>query len=411
MIYREAARYLEDAAGTLRNRIYNSGPSKSQDLRQLKQIYALSCETIRHKTALTHIINSSQMLLKERKLTLNVALVMVYDLLLGQGRLNCGKCFEKDAVLRHKTRLHGELVKYKLKHPQLAETSNSDEPPVRWLRTNLMISNDQATLDLFKRLQLTEVSAWQKVSTKNWHRDSFIPNLFAIHPSISMNKLPEYREGKIIVQDRASCIPVTLMNPEPKGVYIDACAAPGNKTSQLAAVSRKVTAFERDPKRAKTLAKMLETAKLSDRVDIQIKDFTHYEPTDEYIDGLIVDPSCSGSGIFRSTTTTPERLQKLSEFQYLIMLHALKFNAGKVVYSTCSIHPEEDENVIQKLLDTPEVSMKWELANKADSLPKWPRRGLEKDLSENNFDSCIRVEPRTDGGIGFFAACFVRKST
>lgn len=410
MIYREAARYLEDAAGTLRNRIYNSKSCKPQDVRELKQIYALTCETIRHRTALTQVIKSSQMLVKERKLNLNVALVMAYDLLLGQGRLSCGKCPEKDAILRHKTRLNGELVKYKLKHPKLAESSNSDEPPVRWIRTNLKISSDQATLYLFKRLHLAEVTTWQKVGFKNWHRDSLIPNLFAIHPSISMDKLPEYNEGKIIVQDRASCIPVTLMDPESNGVYIDACAAPGNKTSQLAAVSRKVIAFERDPKRAKTLAKMLETAKLSDLVEIQVMDFTHYEPTEDYIDGLIVDPSCSGSGIFRSTTTTPERLQKLSEFQYLITLHALKFNAGKVVYSTCSIHPEEDENVVQKLLDTPEVSAKWELADRARALPEWSRRGLDTDLSKKRFEGCIRVEPRTDGGIGFFAACFIRKS-
>lgn len=233
-----------------------------------------------------------------------------------------------------------------------------------------------------------------------------------------MSKLPEYEDGSIIVQDRASCIPVTIMNPiKGKGVYIDSCAAPGNKTSQLASYAKRVIAFERDSKRANTLTKMLKTAHLNNKVDVKVMDFTHFSPPNpdqnsegnekmqEY-DGLIVDPSCSGSGIFRATTTTPERLEKLSEFQFLIMMHALRFNTKKVIYSTCSIHPEENEQVVKRLLEHPNVFTKWRLAPRERVLPEWPRRGLVSEFPEA--EGCIRVEPRVDGGIGFFAACFER---
>lgn len=398
MIYREAAKYLDDGAGTLRNRIYNSN-GKQQNLKQLKQVYALVSEALKYRTAITQIIAASQMMKVERRMNANVALVMVYDLLFGQKRLNCGRCPEKEAVLRHKTRLNAELVKYRLKHPKLTD-EREDEVPVRWIRDN---SGSDAVHKMFKRLGLTEVGTWAKVGLKNWYRDTIIPDLYAIHPSISMAKLPEYAKGEIIVQDRASCIPVTIMAPRADGVYIDSCAAPGNKTSQLAAKARKVYAFERDPKRAKTLEKMLATARLASNVEVKVQDFLQFPVLDEPIAGLIVDPSCSGSGIFRATTASKERLTSLGEFQYLIMLHALQFDAEKVVYSTCSIHAEEDEHVVKRLLETPEVASKWQLAPQERALPNWPRRGID------GLDGCIRVEPRTDGGIGFFAACFERR--
>lgn len=424
MIYRDAAKYLDDGAGTLRNRIYNANASK-QNVKQLKQLYALVSETLKHKTALQYIINASQMMKVERKLNMNIAMVMVYDLLIGVGRLNCSKCAEKDAIIRHKTRLNAELVKYKLKNPVIVDKQDNDEPPVRWIRVNLGRMPGDSPKAMFERLGLTEVNSWANVKAKNYYKDKYVANLYAIPPSISMAKLPEYANGSIIVQDRASCFPVTIMNPAMgKGVYIDSCAAPGNKTSQLAAYAKKVIAFERDPKRANTLAKMLKTAHLNNKVDVKVMDFTRFDPqpksseenegeesntdendSEEY-DGLIVDPSCSGSGIFRATTTTPERLEKLSEFQFLIMMHALRFNAKKVVYSTCSIHPEENEQVVKRLLEHPNVAGKWRLAPRERALPNWPRRGLTSEFPEAN--GCVRVNPRVDGGIGFFAACFER---
>ncbi|KNC30271.1 hypothetical protein FF38_09739 [Lucilia cuprina] len=82
------------------------------------------------------------------------------------------------------------------------------------------------------------------------------------------------------------------------------------------------------------------------------------------------------------------------------MLHALGFDANLVVYSTCSIHEEENELVVQRLLENEEVKGKWELCGRDEVLPKWERRGL------GDMQGCVRVENTVDGGIGFFAACF-----
>lgn len=392
MIYRESAKYLDDGAGTLRNRIYKN---QTTNIKQLKQVYALVSKTIQHRKCLRAVIQASQMLKQERRLSANVAELMVYDLLIGSKRLNCGKCAEKDAVLRHKVRLQAEFVRYKLKNPVIAEVQN--EPLVRWLRIRKNAG------EVLARLKLKQAETWNEVEKQQcYYKDEYVDQLYALPRSVKVSELEEYKNGDIIIQDRASCFPVTIMQPVRGKQYIDACAAPGNKTSQLAEASGDVIAFERDRKRSKVLHKMLSTAKLINAVEIKQMDFTTFEPCE--IEGLIVDPSCSGSGIFRATEVTPERLQKLAEFQYLIVLHALKFDANRVVYSTCSIHEQENELVVKRLLETPEVAEKWQLAR---ALPTWHRRGLNSVFE--GADNCVRVEPRTDGGIGFFAACFERK--
>ena len=394
MIYREAAKYLEDDAGTLRNRIYKN---QKADVKHLKQVYALVCKTIEHRRCLTSVITASQILQKERKLNMNIAQLMTFDLLIGSKRLNCGKCAEKDALLRHKVRLNGEFIKYKLKHPVIAE--KQEGPLVRWVRIR---KDSQECASMLEKLGLSRTDKWEDVmKSQVFYEDVYVPQLFAIPMSIKVAELPEYKSGELIIQDRASCIPVTIMDPQPGKTYIDSCAAPGNKTSQLAAQSKHVIAFERDKKRAKTLQNMLDRAKLLKKVEIRQMDFTQCDPFE--VEGLIVDPSCSGSGIFRATSVTPERLNSLADFQFHIVLHALKFDAKQVVYSTCSIHKEENEMVVKRLLETPEVAEKWKLGN---ALPNWPRRGFKEVF--DGAEKCVRVNPKEDGGIGFFAACFDR---
>ena len=98
-------------------------------------------------------------------------------------------------------------------------------------------------------------------------------------------------------------------------------------------------------------------------------DFTTTKPEDfPDVTGLVVDPSCSGSGIFGRAledshneeeieNVNTERLNKLAGFQFAIMKHALLFpSARKVVYSTCSIHAQENERVVVDLLLDPEVN-------------------------------------------------------
>jgi 25S rRNA (cytosine2278-C5)-methyltransferase len=95
--------------------------------------------------------------------------------------------------------------------------------------------------------------------------DANVPNVLAFHRSYPVTAIfsQEYVSGAIILQDKASCIPATLLNVPAGATVLDACAAPGNKTTQLAGgVDSKGTVFavEKDSKRAITLQTMVDKA-------------------------------------------------------------------------------------------------------------------------------------------------------
>lgn len=437
MLYLEAAKFLEKGSssqgGSIKNIIYSTYEKKDSKLKaDPRQIVGLVTSVLKYRDLLKDVIKASGILKTEKKhLTEPVTMLMVYDLLLSKsGRLNCGKCHQKDAILRHKTRLKAEMAKQKIKHKvQSVEqfAKNEDSTPVRWIRVNTIKSSDKYVKDhLFKdKTSVTDINLIKSGST--YYIDPHVKHLYGIHPDEPITTSDIYKLGYIIIQDRASCFPAEILSPKSHETIIDACAAPGNKTSHLASLigngKNKVIAFERDKKRGEILNKMVTTAGAEKCVQINVQDFTESDPQSyTNVTGMVVDPSCSGSGIFGRSTFDEEeekksediqRLQKLAEFQYKIMLHALSFpNVKTVVYSTCSIHDEENEKVVRRLLDTKEVSQQgWHLQK--FPLPTWSRRGhLEpfdgKQDANGLAESCIRTLPKTDGGIGFFAACFQR---
>lgn len=97
-----------------------------------------------------------------------------------------------------------------------------------------------------------------------------------------------------------------------------------------------------------------------------------------------------------------ERLQQLSAFQTTILLHALSFpSIHKVVYSTCSVHSVENENVVERVLSKMQHKFDLECV-----LPDWLCRGLS---SFPCGEKCLRLSPETTRTNGFFVACFVRR--
>lgn len=278
----------------------------------------------------------------------------------------------------------------------------------------------------FKHLK--KVDSIEDIEKGTIYVDPHVENLYGVHPSEPVTKMDIYEDGRIIIQDRASCFPAVMLNPQADDVLIDACAAPGNKTTHLAMLvggrPGAITAFERDTKRAETLRKMVGRAGADQCVAVRCDDFTNADPEEfASVTGMLVDPSCSGSGIFgrgfdesaaEGAGADQTRLHKLQEFQTKIMSHALSFpSVNAVVYSTCSVHPEENEHVVQRLLEDPRFSKTFRLRPRSRALPGWPRRGwahafAERPDAEELADACVRAVPKEDGGIGFFAVCFER---
>lgn len=144
------------------------------------------------------------------------------------------------------------------------------------------------------------------------------------------------------------------------------------------------------------------------------KDFKLIDPFDQAystIEYILLDPSCSGSGMVNrmdEVTDTEnskniERLMKLAGFQIILLKHSLKFPAVKrVVYSTCSIHEEENEYVVHEALKA--FSGEFKLI---PAMPEWSHRGSEKF----EFGKlCLRTDPKVHLTNGFFVAVFERLS-
>ncbi|KAI5963443.1 uncharacterized protein KGF55_002323 [Candida pseudojiufengensis] len=431
-IYFEAEKFLKHPEGNLQSKIFNDKSLKSNP----KHIYALVYSTLQYKEYINQIITKSK-INRQIKISDELLALLVHDLLFSsRGRIESGKHHIKDSFLKNKTRLQAELIKLKLKYKvksvdQLPTIQQEDETPVRWFRINT-IKIDPERFFKKHKLNLQPVNRFQDLTKPGLiYQDEHIPNLYGVHPKEKITTSTEaYKLGEIIIQDRGSCFPAFILNyKEPHSKIIDACAAPGNKTSHAATfVDEVVYAVERDSKRAAILKTMSEKATGKSRkklIQVLNQDFTTIKPEDyEDVTGLIVDPSCSGSGIFGRAmdeeTKNSDRLEKLASFQFSIMKHALSFNgARKVVYSTCSIHAEENERVVIDLLSDEEVKKQgWTLANRDLVLPNWERRGLEVEFEKISRDpnvikelagGCVRTLPKEDGGIGFFAACFVRE--
>ena len=137
--------------------------------------------------------------------------------------------------------------------------------------------------------------------------DPLVPDLLALPPKTNLHGHTLVETGRLILQDRCSCLPALALAPPPGACVVDACAAPGNKTTQLASMVGRtgtIFAFERNARRAKTLRAMVATAGAASIVRVCEADFTLADAsghgggqhTAHAASMALCDPSCSGSG-------------------------------------------------------------------------------------------------------------------
>ncbi|CAH1990797.1 unnamed protein product [Acanthoscelides obtectus] len=243
--------------------------------------------------------------------------------------------------------------------------------------------------------------------------DMHVPSLLIFPSKTHFYNHQAYKNATIVLQDKASCLPVHLLAPCPGSTVLDMCAAPGMKTTQLAAALENqgvIYAVERDAKRAGILKGIVggsgaTCVKVINKDVLQCngKEF----PGVEYI---LVDPSCSGSGMSERATSFESkdlsRLQKLAGFQIIILRSALTRypDAKRVVYSTCSLHPEENEEVVRQVLET---NSHFKLVDAKKLLnADWKSFG-SPDYGELG-EFCLYARPDEDLTNGFFLAVFER---
>lgn len=254
------------------------------------------------------------------------------------------------------------------------------------IRTNtLKISSTE----LKKRLEARKV----KVKKIPFAREGFY-----VESRFSIGATPEYLQGYYYVQEAASQLPVEVLDPT--GVVLDCCAAPGGKTSQLAMYSDLVLAFEKSHKRLQALKNNLERLSISNCI-LYNYDVRKIEGV---FDHILVDAPCSGNMFIDKKWLRKQTLSNIksrSKIQKEILGNMIKCLApgGELVYSTCSLEPEENEMVVDWALKSFDVKLLDIDCIGSPGLTKFQGKKFNKSLKK-----CRRLWPNKTKTQGFFIA-------
>ena len=188
---------------------------------------------------------------------------------------------------------------------------------------------------------------------------SDIQNAIIINDSYDVTKTKLYENGAIYLQSLSSMLPPLILNPKEDAHILDMCAAPGSKTTQLAALTNNkacITACEFDKIRAERLKYNLNKLGTS-RVTVLVKDSRNLDEFFRF-DTIMLDAPCSGSGTVLLNEESKQVfnqkvIDKCQKRQISLLKKGLSMlnKDGVLVYSTCSILKEENEQVLKACLN------------------------------------------------------------
>ncbi|MEO1429521.1 MAG: 16S rRNA (cytosine(967)-C(5))-methyltransferase [Cyanobacteria bacterium J06632_19] len=183
----------------------------------------------------------------------------------------------------------------------------------------------------------------------------------------AIKNLPGFDRGWWTVQDSSAQLVSYLLNPQPHEVIIDACAAPGGKTTHIAELmgdTGKIYACDRTQSRLRKLQQNTQRLKLKS-IEVCVGDSRSFTQFEKSADKVLVDVPCSGLGTLHRHADarwrqTPDNIRELSMLQAELLLHSSTFvkDSGSLVYSTCTLHPDENEGVIKSFLES---NSNWEI--------------------------------------------------
>lgn len=225
--------------------------------------------------------------------------------------------------------------------------------------------NKSPSIDLRVNQRLAsidEVESAFKQAQVQTTRISFLPHALRLEcHSGPIQDLPGFQLGWWVVQDGSAQLVTYLLEPQPGEVIIDACAAPGGKTTHIADFMHDqglVWACDKTPSRLRKLEQNRDRLQLQS-IRIQTGDsraFTHFQ---NRADRVLLDAPCSGLGTLHRHADarwrqTPDRVVELAQLQTELLNQAatwVKPN-GVLVYATCTLHPAENEHQIDRFLST-----------------------------------------------------------
>ena len=208
-----------------------------------------------------------------------------------------------------------------------------------------------------------------------------LPQSIFLPQSVPLSTIAAFGDGRASVQNITAMRAVDLLGPQPDERVLDLCAAPGGKTTAIAERGATVVAADSDEKRLPRVAENVARLGLQDSVELlAIGREGERMPSVDSFDAALVDVPCSNTGVLARRPEArwrvgPDDLTQLPPLQSRLLAQAAMCvkRGGRLVYSTCSIEPEENEQIVDRFLS---------------GAPKWSRIKQHTTLPD----------ARTDGG-------------
>jgi 16S rRNA (cytosine967-C5)-methyltransferase len=237
-----------------------------------------------------------------------------------------------------------------------------NEPAESALRVNTLVADPAAV-----RAELGERGVATRAAPAVLDADGEISEGFLLDGPFDPSTDPLWNAGALVAQSRAAMSAVLLLAPEPGMRVLDLCAAPGGKATHLAALvggSGEVVAVERNPRRADALRRTVARLRADSILRVETGDATALR-ADGPFDAVLVDPPCSGLGTLQGRPdlrwrVRPEAIAELAELQMRVLAAgaAALRPGGTLVYATCTISPQENEQVVERFLrDHPDFAL------------------------------------------------------
>ncbi len=233
------------------------------------------------------------------------------------------------------------------------------------------------------------------------HTDPELPEALVLDGPLDLHGSDLWESGAILAQSRAAMLVARALDPQPGERVLDLCAAPGGKSTHIAALmgdEGEVVAVERNRARG---AEMVATARRlkAHSIRVELADAITARPEGSVYDRVLIDPPCSGLGTLQARPdlrwrVTAEDIEQLAKIQMAILdagAQALR-PGGVLVYSTCTISPQENERQIERFLDRNSHFALDDLSNEQQS-------HVHPSMSE-----ALLTMPHRDHTAGFFVA-------
>lgn len=301
--------------------------------------------------------------------------------------------------------------KFKERFAKLTDWEEFVKYNSKFLRRSIRVNTLKISVkELKKRIE----DKWHLQPVK-WCKEGF----FIEHKGLGedyrrdVGNLTEHSLGYIFIQEASSMIPPRVLLPEPGDIILDMCASPGSKTTQIAQYMNNeglLVANDYKFERNKALGLNLQRSGVLNTV-MTLKDARKFSGFS--FDKILIDAPCSGTGTIRKSPKTmkiwnPNMIKRLAKTQRELIENA--FNnlrkGGVLVYSTCSIEPEENESVVSYLLDKYENATTEQI--EIDINKSSPVDEFENARFNEGVRNCLRIWPQDNDTDGFFV-CRIRK--